>query len=569
MRFFKSFRLLHRRINSDPLVPPRFVVQADSKHKKTVSVGNELLSDAFSPLRVVPGADVRPTSHHNMRIIDLEAENDHLRTENVALLRELSRVQSQLKIARADLFAELHKSVRRAKQDAEEIKRLQEGLSGYVNLELKRQFGESRPLVSDLDRTILGSVSEPTAPNVSHEAPIGPRTTADYISALQMTLKSRRRLRECRKSAKFWKTIAKKDVKNADLVTPSNSNISSIHESLSAERRKAVEALVSRRRCGLSSGQSDTEQLQMIRTHFQQTLPIVLDTIKESPQVDACASPLPSSQPVGYRYDPSLSPLASQSFRKELSVLSSASRFPKWPVLSKSGDKDLAPVNFDIVSNVAVTFRQTSAPAPRIESEVRANSGSKSSNGVFYGPLSDQAEFETVYEKASRQEDEETRRNSESLPSNPLSTNAISSGETGPHGATGDTLKSSSIDSGFHSQTHGLGSSLEDSDFAYRSTISPPSKGPQRHVDQAIQACRRDNSCESSAVSATTPKNRVDKAQTGKKSLKSRLPTPVFRSLTRLSTTKPNIGEVGLVPFDVRSAARASPGPARINKKSI
>ena len=489
MRFFKSFRLLHRRINSAPLIPPSFAVQADSKHKKTVSVGHVLLSDAVSPLRVVPGAHVHPTPHHNMRIIDLEAGNDHLRMENAALHRELSQVQSQLKIARADLFAELHKSVRRAKQDTEEIKRLKEALAGYKP---KHQTGESRPLVSDLDRTVLGSVSEPTAPDVSHGALMGPRTTADYISALQMTLKSRRRLRESRKSAKFWKTIAKKDVKNADLVTPSSSNISSIHESLSAERRKAVEALIYKRRCGFSSGQPDQEHLQMIRTRPQQTSPIALDTIKENPQVDACASPLPSSQPDRYRYDPCLSPLASQSFRKELSALSSASRFPKWPALSKSGDKALAPVGFDIVSSVSVTFCQTSAPAPRKESEVSANSGSRSSNGILYNPLSDQAEPGTVSQKATQQEDEKTRWNSESLPSNPLSTNIIYSGETGPHGVTGDTLKSSSIDSGFHSQTQGLSSSQEESDFAHGS-IFPP-QASQRHVDHTIKDCHRDNS---------------------------------------------------------------------------
>lgn len=248
MRFFKSFHLLHRRVNSDPGLV-RF-----------------------------PNILATPLPHHNLRILDLQAENSHLRSENAALLDELAIARSQLKVARADLFAELHKSVQQTRLHTQEIARL------HANQ-------------ASLDSDAIAQ---------SSSFVVGPRSPNDYMSALHLTLKSRRQLRDCKKSVKFWKHTAKQDPRNLDLVTPSVSNISSVHDILPPERQEAIHALIAKRRAS-SNLPLAQQQAQTLLEPVSTTL-----SVPDRPYIS------------------SLSPLASQSFRQELSQISSFNRFPSW-----------------------------------------------------------------------------------------------------------------------------------------------------------------------------------------------------------------------------------------------
>ncbi|KAJ6500346.1 hypothetical protein C8R45DRAFT_862764, partial [Mycena sanguinolenta] len=72
---------------------------------------------------------------------------------------------------------------------------------------------------------------------------IGPRTPDEYKSALTLTLKTRKELRDAKKVAKFWKRIAREEGRPG-IITPSVSTISSIYEPLPADRQRAVQELL-------------------------------------------------------------------------------------------------------------------------------------------------------------------------------------------------------------------------------------------------------------------------------------------------------------------------------------
>lgn len=80
----------------------------------------------------------------------------------------------------------------------------------------------------------------------------GPRTPENYLSAINMTLKARKELKEAHRVVRFWKKRALLDPSNADVLTPSPSNLSDYVEELSEERKRAVDELIKRRQiCAL------------------------------------------------------------------------------------------------------------------------------------------------------------------------------------------------------------------------------------------------------------------------------------------------------------------------------
>ncbi|TFK70573.1 hypothetical protein BDN72DRAFT_766288, partial [Pluteus cervinus] len=73
---------------------------------------------------------------------------------------------------------------------------------------------------------------------------VGPRTDDNYISAINLTLKTRRELKEARKITRFWKTLALADPSHDGVLTPSPSELSDVVEELSTERRMAIKELM-------------------------------------------------------------------------------------------------------------------------------------------------------------------------------------------------------------------------------------------------------------------------------------------------------------------------------------
>jgi hypothetical protein len=236
MRFFKSFNLLHRRTKSEPspVVPL-------------------ITTTPFS----VPQTLCLPPGHFytaNVHIFNLETENARLRHTSSVLSDELLKVNSQLKKARDELFMELHRSIRQASANQDEIRQLRRSLMHYErSLSPLTDPTSHSSLVNPPQESYHQTLSDPndTAgfPWARVTPPmIGPRTQDEYLSVLQMTLKTRKELRESKKAANFWKQTAKEHVQHLDVVTPSSSNISSIQEVLSTDRQNAVDALISQRR---------------------------------------------------------------------------------------------------------------------------------------------------------------------------------------------------------------------------------------------------------------------------------------------------------------------------------
>ncbi|KAF8893487.1 hypothetical protein BD779DRAFT_1435987, partial [Infundibulicybe gibba] len=79
---------------------------------------------------------------------------------------------------------------------------------------------------------------------------VGHRSPEDYISAINLTLKTRKELKYTKQVAKFWKGVAKAIPDHQDTVTPSASNLSSVSEVLSQERQTAVDELLRKIRSG-------------------------------------------------------------------------------------------------------------------------------------------------------------------------------------------------------------------------------------------------------------------------------------------------------------------------------
>ncbi|KIY66470.1 hypothetical protein CYLTODRAFT_354891, partial [Cylindrobasidium torrendii FP15055 ss-10] len=68
-------------------------------------------------------------------------------------------------------------------------------------------------------------------------AVIGPRTNQQYLSALSLTLQSRKENKELQGVKHFWKSVAKQAPENVDLITPSASTLSTVQMQLPSDRK--------------------------------------------------------------------------------------------------------------------------------------------------------------------------------------------------------------------------------------------------------------------------------------------------------------------------------------------
>ncbi|EPT03317.1 hypothetical protein FOMPIDRAFT_1091014, partial [Fomitopsis schrenkii] len=84
---------------------------------------------------------------------------------------------------------------------------------------------------------IREALEKPDSPWTALLEPIiGPRTPDEYRAQVRATLDARKEAKRWRKKAKWWKRRAT-ETGTKDLITPSPSDISSIMEELSEERR--------------------------------------------------------------------------------------------------------------------------------------------------------------------------------------------------------------------------------------------------------------------------------------------------------------------------------------------
>lgn len=286
MRFFKSFRLLHRRTKSESDIISAFINPCDERlipyyygtrgHKNApISVaaasgtldypqlGIEFLPFDPQELYTKPTYTHLPTSGD---ILDAEMSVSKPMTKNLhddvadlhqrmAEMRKALNVEMSYKQyhkcqadLRAEHIMELEAEVFRHKAIQSILARV--GLSKEVleralaadnlNDATGNRSGQ-RIIISALTAGIQGT-------RIGTNSGGMPHPPDQYNAALNMTLTVRRELKSSKKISKFWKRVAQDGGQNLDTITPSPSNISSIYEPLSVERKKGVDELMAKRR---------------------------------------------------------------------------------------------------------------------------------------------------------------------------------------------------------------------------------------------------------------------------------------------------------------------------------
>ncbi|KAL0953649.1 hypothetical protein HGRIS_004852 [Hohenbuehelia grisea] len=175
----------------------------------------------------------------------------------------------------------------------------------------------------DADEALVDAIKDAAAVAGSPWARIvdavnGPRTAEEYLSAINMTISTRRALRDSKKVAQFWKCLAKEDATHANTVTPSVSTISSVHEPLPEERQNAVDELLDRVRNAEPPYNRVT-----LGGGLRAGRPEWVQGPRDVRVISRIAEPSGSSSSVRLRdvqslSDSALAPLASLSFREEL-----------------------------------------------------------------------------------------------------------------------------------------------------------------------------------------------------------------------------------------------------------
>lgn len=372
MRFFKSFRLLHRRTKSDgdvavvlaaqsaaritPHALPVHRLSANHPGLGNFSFGESSLfiddisfapptentlplfdaNDLFSPFSY----DTAPRisgSPFDSGIIELESELATLREANRTLKADLVEITKEAADARNTLYAHMTKSAhqeQRAAADAERIKNYMVEFARYKSIDgLLARIGLHKVVLNDalavleaggnpadvvVNAIKLANAKTTETTTAKHSSPVGPRSPEQYVATLNMTLNVRKELKGNKKITKFWKRIAQEDGRNGDIITPSPSDVSSIYEPLSAERQKALDALVARRREAVTI--SESKSASSISDSATQLS--VLATVNNPPMP---ASESASSTMSTVRS--TLPPLASDSLKRELAQHSTNRRF--------------------------------------------------------------------------------------------------------------------------------------------------------------------------------------------------------------------------------------------------
>ncbi|RDB25149.1 hypothetical protein Hypma_007918 [Hypsizygus marmoreus] len=288
--------------------------------------------------------EFRPTSAPQYLVTDdehilaLQAENARLREENADLKLDAQIREEELNKFRSDYYAERFKAnVRKRLAKSAEVS--YDALS--LRLEQAEKFiasmveiGIHQPVLSGAwkavtpertsDEALVDAIRKAAAtPGTSWSKIIpqvtGPRTSDEYLAAIDMTVKATQELKITRKILRFWKITAKKDPSQTDLVTPSPSKLSDASLAKDNQGRhkvRVVDDLLKQ----LKSGDIQASRL---------TTPTDISGLSPSKaSSDVISSTLPqvssaSPSKISPHVDPShkLAPLASQTLKDEVSSI--------------------------------------------------------------------------------------------------------------------------------------------------------------------------------------------------------------------------------------------------------
>ena len=351
MRFFKSFRLLHRRTKSDGDATAHLAAQLASRpiaqdlhtlplHRISVDYpgfGNLSYGDSslfIEDISFAPPAealDALDTPDHDdvfgpfsfetpPRVSSRENELETLRNANRTLKADLVEVTKEAADAHSTLYEHMTKS---AYQDAQ-IRDFKADFQRYQCIDgLLARVGLHKAVINDAlavlaaggnPADVIVLAIERANPKAGSKSPlasstnIGPRSQEQYVAALNMTLNVRKELKSSKKVTKFWKRVAQEGGLHADVITPSPSDVSSICQNLSPERQKAVDMLIAKRRGNVAISESHSaasvSTVEATESIASVNEPPLSTSVSGSSNVSTIRSILP--------------PLASDSIKQEL-----------------------------------------------------------------------------------------------------------------------------------------------------------------------------------------------------------------------------------------------------------
>lgn len=342
MRFFKAFNILHRPTKSATFVPgppldPLVSASARAQSYKHLSLNSQhdapsstifdmatsestFIPPQFSHLVNRPSSFWRSSRQSTTRssLLSNRPINEELSRlkegvnfwilEHSKLHAVLTTCHTELIAARQKILTLEHKTdlhtriimdLRRAQYPRpEEI----------VNIGTAPYEQDTRTPIEPITSTAVSSTETLSTVRPSKKAP----TIEEYSNALHLTLATRKELRDQRKVTKFWKRRASLTVGEHDLITPSTSAISSIHERIPAGRQAALETLIMRR--GLASKLANTSLLGRVSSNIEVEQALQFNvTLSEVHTLSSSCS----KSSVGSR----LAPLASESFKAEINSM--------------------------------------------------------------------------------------------------------------------------------------------------------------------------------------------------------------------------------------------------------
>ena len=327
MRFFKAFNLLHRRTKSDIFISGSATTDLEPPSRRyslPVSLFHSVTFQTFANFKHLNDRGSGGGASVALPFFGLENElNARLIEANNCWAKEYANLQCELQDCRDELHTERRK-VQNFQHKLEEDNRIildlrmlskrLEGLLGMSNLNYTAPDSPQNTISGGAG--VLLNATMPNFPNGSLAVNI--RTMDEYSSALQMTLATRKELRDQKKISLFWKRKAIDSNEPQSVITPSVSTISSVHDPLPLDRRIALDTLISRRgldsMLGAQIGWKDTSS----------GLRILIPKLPTYQSADEVCNPIAIARPAmssENSLSSRLGPLASESMKAEISSL--------------------------------------------------------------------------------------------------------------------------------------------------------------------------------------------------------------------------------------------------------
>ncbi|KAF5377744.1 hypothetical protein D9757_009384 [Collybiopsis confluens] len=257
---------------------------------------------------------------------DLAAHSSHLKASIQALQARELHVDGAARKAKNDLervrslvnrqkrrSAELESQINLKKQELAQCKAFAEAMTEAGLTSLARSEYRNK---DDLEETAVEAIREASDDTTGTWYKImsfitGPRTQKNYVNAINMALQTRQEVRHWKKVTNFWKRTAREGKTKGSVPTPSSSNLSEIRETLSDERKRAVQELREKRKT-LGLNPTTSNESVVLPYRLSDSHPSFTSVMATMSAVDS------SRENLNMELSSRLPPLASDIFKREL-----------------------------------------------------------------------------------------------------------------------------------------------------------------------------------------------------------------------------------------------------------